>query len=87
MDLKQRFLFAFSMNLRKVRDLSIQQRKKLVPLWIAQASTVVFLPPLIFLSAATVARGRLFVSVITLCLFCLALRLTICLCFFSLLQK
>jgi hypothetical protein len=44
MDLKQRFLFAFSMNLRKVRDLSIQQRKKLVPLWIAQASNVVFLP-------------------------------------------
>jgi hypothetical protein len=42
MDLKQRFLFAFSMNLRKVRDLSIQQRKKLVPLWIAQACAVVF---------------------------------------------
>jgi hypothetical protein len=42
MDLKQRFLFAFSMNLRKVRDLSIQQRKKLVPLWVAQASLVVF---------------------------------------------
>jgi hypothetical protein len=52
MDLKQRFLFAFSMNLRKVRDLSIQQRKKLVPLWIAQASLVVFLPLLIFHSAA-----------------------------------
>jgi hypothetical protein len=56
MDLKQRFLFAFSMNLRKVRDLSIQRRKKLVPLWIAQASTVVFLPPLIFLSATGVLQ-------------------------------
>jgi hypothetical protein len=56
MDLKQRFLFAFSMNLRKVRDLSIQQRKKLVPLWIAQASTVVFLLPLTFLSAAGVLQ-------------------------------
>ena len=37
MDLKQRFLFAFSMNLRKVRDLTIHQRRKLVPLWVAQA--------------------------------------------------
>jgi hypothetical protein len=47
------------MNLRKVRDLSIQQRKKLVPLWIAQASNVVFLPPLISLcySSPTVACG------------------------------
>jgi hypothetical protein len=36
MELKQKFLFAFSMNLRKVRDLTIHQRRKLVPLWIAQ---------------------------------------------------
>ena len=36
MELKQSFLFAFSMNLKKVRDLSLEQRAKLVPLWSAQ---------------------------------------------------
>ena len=36
MDLKQRFLFGFSMNLRKVRELSLEQMRKLVPLWNAQ---------------------------------------------------
>jgi hypothetical protein len=40
MDLKQRFLFNFSMNLRKVRDLSLTQKRKLVPLWVAQVSTL-----------------------------------------------
>jgi hypothetical protein len=42
MELKQRFLFAFSMNLRKVRDLTIQQRRKLVPLWIAQVGPILY---------------------------------------------
>ena len=36
MDLKEKFLFGFSMNLRKVRDLSLDQKRKLIPLWSAQ---------------------------------------------------
>ena len=36
MQLKQSFLFGFSMNLKKVRDLSLDQKRKLVPLWNAQ---------------------------------------------------
>ena len=36
MELKQKFLFGFSMNLRKVRNLSLEQKRKLVPLWTAQ---------------------------------------------------
>merc|ERR1712083_762915 len=36
MQLKQSFLFGFSMNLKKVRDLSLEQKRKLVPLWNAQ---------------------------------------------------
>lgn len=36
MDLKQKFLFAFSINMKKVRDLSAEQRTKLGPLFLAQ---------------------------------------------------
>ena len=35
-NLKQKFLFAFSINMKKVRDLSPDQRRKLAPLFIAQ---------------------------------------------------
>merc|ERR1712107_424619 len=36
MQLKQKFLFNFSMNLKKVRNLSLDQKQKLAPLWSAQ---------------------------------------------------
>jgi len=36
MGLKQRFLFAFSINMKKIRDLEPQQRTKLSPLFLAQ---------------------------------------------------
>ena len=35
-NLKQKFLFAFSINMKKVRDLSPEQRQKLSPLFVAQ---------------------------------------------------
>ena len=35
-NLKQKFLFSFSINMKKVRDLSPDQRRKLAPLFIAQ---------------------------------------------------
>jgi len=35
-NLKQKFLFSFSINMRKIRDLEPEQRKKLSPLFLAQ---------------------------------------------------
>ena len=35
-NLKQKFLFNFSINMKKIRDLSPDQRKKLSPLFLAQ---------------------------------------------------